>query len=379
MAWNWQQEGWPRFTWDPHRLQHAEALFIENAGVLIGVSRHLGEADRNALRIELMGDEAVDTSAIEGEPLNRDSVQASIQRHLGLASDHRRVSPAEAGIAELMVDLYGQAAASLTEATLFQWHRWIVSGRTDLADVGRYRTHASPMQIISGPLRAPKVHFEAPPSASVASEMQLFWAWLALTAPRGAGALPAVTRAGVAHLWFECVHPFEDGNGRIGRAISEKILAQGLASPAVTGMATTLLIHRKAYYAELERAHRELEITDWLLWFAARTLEAQQRALRQVEFILEKARLMGRLRGHLNTRQEKAMLRLFAAGPEGFLGGLSAANYMTITGAPSATATRDLAALVGLGALVRTGALKATRYHLATGTPAASPSVSDFP
>ena len=144
-------------------------------------------------------------------------------------------------------------------------------------------------------------------------------------------------------------------------------------------MATTLLIHRKAYYAELERAHRELEITDWLLWFAARTLEAQQRTLRQVEFILEKARLMGRLRGHLNTRQEEAILRLFAAGPEGFLGGLSAANYMTITGAPSATATRDLAALVGLGALVRTGALKATRYHLATGTPAASLSVSDFP
>ena len=368
MAWNWQQEGWPGFTWDPHKLRRAEALFIESAGVLIGASKHLDEPDRNALRIELMGHEAVDTSAIEGEPLNRDSVQSSIQKHLGLAGDHRRVSPAEAGIAEMMVDLYDKAGAPLTEATLFQWHRWITNGRTDLADVGRYRAHVSPMQIVSGPLHAPRVHFEAPPSAGVAGEMERFWAWLARTAPGRPDALAPVTRAGIAHIWFESIHPFEDGNGRIGRAISEKILAQGLSSPAVTGMATTLLVHRNAYYAELERAHRALEITDWLLWFAARTLEAQQRTLRQVEFILEKARLLARLRGHLNARQEKALLRLFAAGPDGFLGGLSAANYMTITGAPSATATRDLADLVTRDALVRTGALKATRYRLAINT-----------
>jgi len=125
-----------------------------------------------------------------------------------------------------------------------------------------------------------------------------------------------------------------------------------------------LLQHRKAYYAELERAHRDLEITDWLLWFAAKTLEAQQRTLRQIEFVLDKARLMGSLRGVLNERQEKALIRLFAAGPEGFKGGLSAANYMTITGTTSATTTRDLAALVDTGALTRTGANKATRYHL---------------
>jgi Fic family protein len=203
--------------------------------------------------------------------------------------------------------------------------------------------------------------------------MQRFWDWLERTAPGGDTPLPAITRAGVAHLWFESIHPFEDGNGRVGRAISEKILAQGLANPVVTGMASTLLQHRKAYYAELERAHRELAITDWLLWFAAKTLEAQQSTLRQVEFVLDKARLMGRLRGALNERQEKALIRLFAAGPEGFKGGLSAANYMTITGAPSATTTRDLASLVEIGALTRTGANKATRYHLNIAVPATTP------
>lgn len=296
--------------------------------------------------------------------MDRDSIQSSIRKHLGLHTDHRRASPAEAGIAGMMVDLYEQSASPLTEATLFHWHRLITNGRTDLTDIGRYRTHADPMQIVSGPLHAPKVHFEAPPSHAVTDEMDRFWHWLERSGPNGRAPLPALTRAGIAHLWFESIHPFEDGNGRLGRAISEKILAQSLSSPAITGMASTLLKHRKAYYAELERAHRELDITDWLLWFAAKTLEAQQHALRQVEFILEKSRLIDRVRSQLNARQEKALLRLFAAGPDGFLGGMSAANYMKITAAPPATATRDLVALTNLGALRRTGEKKSTRYHL---------------
>ncbi len=368
MTWNWQQDSWPEFSWDPRQLARAEALFTEGAGVVIGLSRRLSADERASLSIELMSHEAVDTSAIEGEPLDRDSVQSSIRRHLGLSGDHRRASPAEAGIAQMMVDLYQQAPAPLTAATLFDWHRLITNGRTDLKDIGQYRTHADPMQIVSGPLHAPKVHFEAPPSVEVFAQMVRFWDWLERSAPQGPAPLPAITRAGIAHLWFESIHPFEDGNGRVGRAISEKILAQGLASPAITGMASTLLKHRKTYYAELERAHRDLEITDWLTWFAAKTLESQQRTLAQVEFILEKARLLDRVRDRLNPRQEKALLRLFAAGPDGFIGGLSASNYMRITDAPPATATRDLTALVGLGALLRTGENKATRYRLAIET-----------
>ncbi|EGF94119.1 Fic family protein [Brevundimonas diminuta] len=364
MMWNWKQDAWPEFSWDQHRLTRAEALFAEGAGVVIGASKHLSVEERNSLTIELMSHEAVDTSAIEGEPLDRDSVQSSIRRHLGLQTDHRRASPAEAGIAEMMVDLYERSAAPLTEGVLFHWHRLITNGRTDLKDIGRYRTHVDPMQIVSGPLHAPKVHFEAPPSDEVANEMARFWQWLERSGPAGDAALPAVTRAGLAHLWFESIHPFEDGNGRVGRAVSEKILAQSLSAPAITGMASTLLKHRKAYYAELERAHRELEITDWLLWFAAKAIEAQQHTLRQVEFVLEKARLLDRVSSQLNERQERALLRLFAAGADGFLGGMSAANYMKITTAPPATATRDLAALASMGAVRRTGENKSTRYHL---------------
>ncbi len=364
MIWNWQQEDWPNFRWDERKLVAAERAFVEGAGVVIGVSKHLAEPERQSLSIEILSHEAVDSSAIEGEHLDRDSVQSSIQRQLGLAADRRRATPAEAGIAEMMVDLYRHLPQPLTEAKLLEWHHLLMRGRDDLADIGRYRTDTELMQIVSGAIYAPRVHYEAPPSGQVAGEMARFLDWFSRTAPGGDNPLPAVTRAGIAHLWFESIHPFEDGNGRIGRAIAEKALAQGLSSPVITGMAGTLLKHRKAYYAALEHASQELEITDWLVWFADKAVEAQQRTLAQIELILAKAQMFERLRGQLNARQEKALLRMFAQGPDGFRGGLSAANYMAITSAPSATATRDLTALFEMGALTRTGERKSTRYQL---------------
>ncbi|MDV6333145.1 Fic family protein [Asticcacaulis sp. 201] len=364
MSWNWEEKDWPNFRWDERKLAKAEALFGEGAGIVIGASKHLDETERQGLSIEIMSHEAVDTSAIEGERLDRDSVQSSIRRHLGMATDHRRSNPAEAGIAEMMVDLYQHLPGPLEEPVLMNWHRLLMNGRTDIKDVGRYRTHDDPMQIISGAIYEPKVHFEAPPSKQVGSEMARFMSWLEQSGPGGGTPLPPVTRAGIAHLWFESIHPFEDGNGRVGRAIIEKVLAQGLSAPIITGMSGTLLKYRKVYYQALEDGSHGLEITDWLLWFATKAVEAQKYTLAQVEFILNKSRLIDSLRGQLNPRQEKALLRLFAAGLDGFTGGLSAAKYMSITDTPPATATRDLNGLADMGALVRTGERKSTRYHL---------------
>lgn len=364
MIWNWQQPGWPTFTWDAARLARSERIFAENAGLVIGAGRHLEEGDRQALTIEVMCLEAIDTSAIEGEVLDRDSVQASIRRQLGLAVERRKSEPAEAGIAEMMVALYRNLTAPLDHETLFAWHQMVTNGRRDLTDIGRYRRHAEPMQIVSGADYAAHVHFEAPPSKQVPAEMDRFLAWLHDTSPGGKHPLPPITRAGIAHLWFESIHPFEDGNGRIGRAIIEKSLAQGLSIPTLTAVAGTLLRRRKQYYHGLEKASQTLEITDWLLWFAAAVIEAQRRSLALVEFILHKAKLLNRVGDRLNPRQEKAVLRLFAAGPDGFVGGLSAGNYRRITGAPPATSTRDLVDLVELGVLHKTGERKATRYYL---------------
>ena len=363
MTWNWQHPDWPHFSWDATKLASAEILFAENAGIAIGTTRHLDDASREALTIEIMSGDACDSSAIEGEMLDRDSVQSSIRRQLGLGAG-RRAGPAEAGIAEMMVSLYQTLATPLDHETLFAWHRMVMNGRRDLADIGRYRRHDDPMQIVSGPSHRQRVHFEAPPSARIPADVDRFLAWFAETMPGGGAPLPAVTRAGLAHLWFESLHPFEDGNGRIGRAIVEKALAQGLATPTLTAVAGTMLNHRKAYYQALEAASRGLEVTDWLLWFADIVAEAQQRSLAWITFILQKTRLLTRLHGNLNARQEKALLRMFEAGPEGFIGGLSARNYRSITGATSATTTRDLVDMVALGALRRSGERKATRYFL---------------
>jgi Fic family protein len=183
--------------------------------------------------------EAVTTSAIEGEILNRASVQSSILRQLGLGSpDLRRFMPAEQDIAEMMVDLDRSFSQPLSNETLFGWHRMVTSGRKDLADIGRFRTSSEPMQIVSGRIGAPKVYFEAPPSKRVPAEMKGFISWFNRAAPNGKDPLPAITCAGIAHLYFESIHPFEDGNGRIGRAIAEKAMTHSFGQPVLVSLAT---------------------------------------------------------------------------------------------------------------------------------------------
>lgn len=195
--------------------------------------------------------------------------------------------------------------------------------------------------------------------------MNDFVSWFNCTAPAGSEPLPRLTRAGIAHLYFVSIHPFEDGNGRIARAISEKALAQGLRRPTLIALAATILAKRQAYYEVLEAANKDNKLTAWLSWFGATVIEAQRRTSTLVEFLIDKTRLLDRLRGLLNDRQEKALLRMLREGPEGFKGGLSASNYVSITGASPATTTRDLADMVAKGAFIRMGERRHARYHIA--------------
>lgn len=368
MRWNWQLPDWPNFRFDPDRIRASEEQFLKGSGVVIGALHHLDIEERNGLTIELISQEVVDSSAIEGEILDRASVQSSLAKHLGFAADRRRASAAEAGAAELMADIYRNHAAPLDDRTLFAWHAMLMNGRRDVADVGRYRTHEDAMQIVSGTLHAPRVHFEAPPSQTVPIEISRFIDWFNASAPSSPKPLPAITRAAIAHLWFESIHPFEDGNGRIGRAIAEKALAQSLSAPTLTALAETIHRHRKAYYAALQSASQSNGIDAWLAWFAEIVIEAQARTITRIRFLIDKTRLLDRLRGTINERQEKALLRMFREGPDGFEGGLSAGNYRTITDASLASATRDLNDLVEKGALIRTGERRYARYRLAVGS-----------
>jgi Fic family protein len=364
MTWNWEKADWPHFTYDSTALEPLEKQFLLQSGEFIGAFKHIGPDDQDTLKIELISDEAVKTSEIEGEILNRDSVQSSLRHQLGLGAEQPQVPAAERGIAQMMVDLYRNYSAPLSDQTMFEWHRMLMSGDVSIQVIGGYRTHPEPMQVVSGPIHKRTVHFEAPPSARMPDEMRRFITWFNDTAPGGRHPLPPLTRAGIAHLYFVCVHPFEDGNGRIGRALAEKSLAQNLGQPSLIALAYTIERKRKDYYASLERNNKEIEINGWMKYFAGTVLEAQTNTIKRVDFYVAKAKFYERLRGKLNERQEKVIARLFKEGIDGFKGGLSADNYIKITRASRATATRDLQDLVEKGALTKTGELRHTRYHL---------------
>jgi Fic family protein len=363
MHWNWQHPEWPEFRWQPEKYRRQEDLFLQHAGVIIGAQSTLNKDNELQLAIDLMGCEALGTSQIEGEMLDRQSIQASIRKQLGLGAD-RRAGPAETGVASMMVDLYHNLGKPLTESQLFRWHELIMNGRWDISVIGHYRVHDDEMEIVSGPVGRHRVHFVAPPAKRLPREMSRFYAWLEHSAPEGPAPIPALVRAGIAHLWFETLHPFEDGNGRLGRALVENALAEGINRPVLTGISSVLLQRRTEYYQALAGANRTLDIDPWLGWFVDAVLEAQQRTLAQVRFVISKGRYLAQHDARFNLRQRKAVLRLFDAGIDGFVGGLSAENYRRITGAPVSTATRDLTALVEIGALWRTGEKKGTRYHL---------------
>jgi Fic family protein len=364
MEWNWQQPDWPDFTYKKGPLEGLERQFLLQSGEFVGAFRHIGPDDQERLKIDLIRDEALKTSEIEGEILNRDSVQSSLIHQFGLG-EKPRVPEAERGIAEMMVDLYKTFQTPLTDKAMFHWHAMLMSGDKTIKEVGTFRKHGDPMQVVSGPIQKRTVHFEAPPSKCVSREMKAFIKWFNDTAPGGKHPLSPLTRAGIAHLYFESIHPFEDGNGRIGRAIAEKALAQGLGQPTLIALAYTIERKRKNYYAALEHNNKTTEITDWLTYFANTILDAQSNTIKRVDFYLDKAKFYERMRGRLNDRQEKAIARMFREGIEGFKGGLSAENYITITKTSRATATRDLQDLVEKGALTRTGELRHTRYYLA--------------
>lgn len=357
MIWNWQQKDWPNWRYDPHALEELEQCFLFGAGRLAGAWNHLSNVDQDEVKLLVLSDEALKSSEIEGEYLDRDSVQSSLKRQFGLKST-RTAKPHETGIAELMVDVFRNFDTPLSHETLFSWHEKILRGHRDIQTIGAYRTHSEPMQVISGPMGRPKIHFEAPPSADVPKEIEGFLRWYQNTN------LPILTKAGLAHLYFVSIHPFEDGNGRISRALSEKSISSQLGQASLIALSRQIEKDRKGYYNMLEANNKSMDVELWLVWFAHTAIKAQDYSLALIGHIIAKTRMLDMLRGDINERQERALIRMFESGPEGFSGGLSAKNYMSITGASTPTTTRDLNDLVNKKALHKTGERKSTRYWL---------------
>jgi Fic family protein len=337
---------------------------------------------------ELWVQEAMATAAIEGEKLDLEAVRSSVAHRLGLA-DLPTADRYVDGLVQVMADATEQYKVPLTEERLCLWQAALFPGGSAnlrRIAVGRYRDHADAMQIVSGRLGREVVHYEAPPSAQVPQEMARFLAWFALStsAPHAQSNLAAdqspglhgLARAALAHLWFETIHPFEDGNGRLGRAIVDMALAQDMgAAVRVFGMARQMMSARAAYYDALKVAQRSsggaaLDVTPWVQWFVQAFTQGCIASQAVVKQALEKAEFRQRAAtAGVNARQSKVLNRLLEAGHSalggGFLGGLTSEKYCKLTGASKATATRDLIDLAAKRLLRIEGAGKATRYAIA--------------
>jgi Fic family protein len=358
MIWNWQTEDWPHWQYNTNTLAEYEQQFLVQAGQLMGAWQHISTKNQTDIKVQLLSDEALKTSAIEGEYLDRSSVQSSIQHAFGLSSKPTPKRPNEDGIAQLMTDCYQNFSAPLTQDMLYQWHELVCQTHTDLNFIGTYRQHPTPMQVVSGPINKRKVHFEAPPAEKIHQEMDDFIQWYQTKT------IPALAKAGLAHLYFVSIHPFEDGNGRISRALAEKSLSQSLGQPTLLALSHQISIERKQYYQSLADNNQQMEVTPWITWFAQTVLKAQKYSLALIEHTIRKTQLFDRLADTLNPRQTKVLLRMFASGPDGFEGGLSSKNYQKIADSTTATTTRDLRDLVAKGALTKTGVNRGTRYWL---------------
>lgn len=358
MLWNWELPDWPRFSYDSDQISHKEKKFLLGVGSACAFLKSIDEQEYHQFVVEILSLEGLESSRIEGEFLDRESLQSSIKQHFGLNT--KQETNKESRMAKLLCSVYESFDKPLSHEMLWQWHSNLFNDQSHIVDYGKYRTHIEPMQIISHRYDSRRIFFEAPQSMKVHDEMTRFIDWFNSTRTSE----PILGRAAIAHVYFESIHPFEDGNGRIGRVLVEKILSQGVERPVLIAVSKVLEKRKKEYYAALERCNRTLQVQHWVEFFADAILSAQEESMNLLFFLIEKSKLLTTLSGQLNPRQEKILLRVFAEGLNGFKGGLSAENYIAITKTSRATATRDLTDLVQKGALKKTGELRHTRYWL---------------
>ena len=377
MKWIWQQSDWPNFRYDRRALEDREFKFRLNSERLAGRFDALSVASREEVTVDLMLSEAIKTSSIEGEDLDRESVRSSLLSLIASDMLPENTDQKSAGAASLLVDVRKKWQTPLTHELLGKWQSMAVPEQryTSLLR-GTYRNDPSPMQIVSGSYGREKVHYEAPPAARIPDEMTRFIDWYNQTSQLDENRrLAGIAKAGIAHLWFEVIHPFDDGNGRVGRAIADHALSHSLGYPTTACLATAIESDKKLYYQQLESASRgSLEVNVWLNYFADTIIRAQNIAREEVDFVLSKTRFYEAYGDQLNKRQAKMVSRVFKEGRKGFEGGITTRKYEVITKCPNRTASRDLSDLVAKG-IIRPlpGGGRITRYEL-TVMPVSSPS-----
>lgn len=361
----WAQADWPQLRYDSTRVAAELALARRAQGVVEGILAALGFRERTDLAAEAWAQEAVSTAAIEGERLDLMTVRSSVARRLVAAGHKGPNAPRHVdGLLDIMDDAVTRAREPLTRDRLCAWQAALFpTGYSGMRRVqtGSYRDSDAPMQIVSGREGNETVHYEAPASSQVPAEMERFLAWF------NSAQDDPVLHAAIAHLWFETIHPFEDGNGRVGRAIIDLALARDAGETSrLVRISQRLLEKRDEYYDELNHAQRgEVDVTRWVLWLVAQVRAAWEQAAVVVGASLERARFWAaHANKNLSDRQRKAVNAMLDRGPGGFEGGMSTRKYESLTGASRATASRDLIELDQLGVLKQVGSGRSTRYYV---------------
>ncbi len=360
----WEQTSWPSLIWNEGALVAPLAAARHEQGKLLGKMEAVGFDLREEAMLQTLTQDVVKTSEIEGENLDTQQVRSSIARRLGI--DIGALPPVDRNverIVDVMLDATGKYQEPVTADRLFAWHGALFpTGRSGLSKirVGDWRDDASgPMQVISGAYGRERIHFTAPPADRVPGEMACFLDWL--NAPSD---MDVVIKAAVAHFWFVTIHPFEDGNGRIARAIADLALARSEGTPhRYYSMSAQIQKDRKAYYDLLEKTQKgDLDITSWILWFLASLRQAIKDAETTVANVLAKARFWDRAsQVALNERQIKILNRLL----DGFEGKLTSSKWARIADCSQDTAVRDIAALIDLGLVKRgEGGGRNTHYEI---------------
>jgi Fic family protein len=358
-------ENWPHFRWDRERLGDPLAEVRHKQGRLTGHMEALGFKLRQEAVLQTLTTDVLKSSEIEGEDLDKAQVRSSVARHLGM--DIGALKPADhhvEGIVEMMLDATQHYDQLLNEERLFAWHAALFpTGRSGLRTigVGTWRDDSTgPMQVVSGPIGKERVHYEAPAAALLSREMSVFLDWF--NKPPD---MDGVLKSGIAHLWFVTIHPFDDGNGRIARAIADMILARSEKSPQrFYSMSEQIRQERNAYYDILEQTQkRTVDITRWLIWYLSCLGRAIENAQSILATVLSKARFWEHAQAvPLNERQVLILNRLL----EGFEGKLTSSKYAKLAKCSQDTALRDILSLVGNGILVRNPAGgRSTSYALA--------------
>jgi Fic family protein len=371
----WQRNGWPHWVYDHPRLAPLLAQVQRAQGYLMGRMHGLGLDARDQATLRVLTEDVLKTSEIEGEQLNADSVRSSIARRLGV--DIGALAPADRqvdGVVDMVLDATQRHQAPLTAERLFGWHAALFpTGYSSLTKirVGQWRDDAQgPMQVVSGPIHRQKVHYEAPPAHRLDAEMRDFLHWFNVDTHDD-----PVIKAGLAHLWFVTLHPFEDGNGRIARAVSDMGLARAEQSAQrYYSLSAQLQRERHDYYDRLEATQKgELDVTEWLEWFLACLLRALQGAEATLAVVLAKARFWQRWAGlPMNDRQTKLLNKLL----DGFDGKLTSSKWAAIGKCSQDTALRDITELLECGVLEKsTASGRSTNYELVADIP---PSSADF-